>query len=76
MLSGAMFVAIAELCLQFLQKEMFAKQKNENFINLMSKHNLTLCVGMEMSKEKLQQTLLVYSKQLQEHKERMLCTKK
>jgi hypothetical protein len=76
MLFGVMFVAIVELCLQFLQKEMFAKQKNENFIKFMSKHNLTLCIGMEMSKEKLQQTLLVYSKQLQEHKERMLCKKK
>jgi hypothetical protein len=45
---------------------MFTKQKIENFIKFMSKHNLTL--GMEMSKEKLQQTLLVYSKYLQEHK--------
>ncbi len=52
-------MAIVELCLQFLWKKMFTKQKNENFIKFMSKYNLTLCMGMEMSKEKLQLTLLI-----------------
>jgi hypothetical protein len=45
---------------------MFTKQKSENFINFIPKYNLVLCMGVEMGKEKLQQTyFLIYLKQLQ-----------
>jgi hypothetical protein len=34
-------------------------KKDENFTKFISKYNRTLCMGMEMSKEKQQQTLLI-----------------
>jgi hypothetical protein len=53
MLSGVMFAAIVKLCLQFFcGKRYLQSKKNENFIKFISKYNLTLCMGMEMSKEK------------------------
>jgi hypothetical protein len=53
-----MFAAIEKLCLQFCGKRCLLCKKYENFIKFISKYNLTLCMGMEMSKEKQQQTLL------------------